>query len=171
MAVSPNTLTDRLADVTHTAGENEYTDTCRLFNSAIDKKPAYVVRCRDTTDVVAAIAWARDSGMELAVRGGGHSVSGASLNDGGVVLDVRALNAIDVDPARLTVTVGGGATTGEVDVALQGHGLATTLGRVSTTGVVGCQRMGRGLGALGSGKSALVMPSPWPAGHWTSSIR
>ena len=137
MAISPNTLAQRLAEVTHRAGDDEYADTCRLFNSAIDKQPAYVVRCRNTADVVDAIALARDSRMELAVRGGGHSVSGASLTDGGVVLDVRGLNTIDVDAARLTVTVGGGATTGEVDAALQLHGLATTLGRVSTTGIAG----------------------------------
>ena len=137
MATSPNTRTERLAEVTHTEGDDPYADTCRLFNSAVDKRPAYVVRCRDTRDVAEAIAFARDSGLELAVRGGGHSVTGASLCDGGVVIDVRGLNAVDVDPAALTVTVGGGATTGEVDEALQAHGLATTLGRVSTTGVTG----------------------------------
>jgi FAD/FMN-containing dehydrogenase len=137
MASSPITLTQRLAEVTHRAGDNEYAETCRLFNSAIDKRPAYVVRCRDTTDVVDAIALARGSKLELAVRGGGHSVGGASLCDGGVVIDVRGLDAIEVDPERLTVTAGGGATTAAVDAALQVHGLATTLGRVSTTGVAG----------------------------------
>lgn len=137
MAAPPNTLTQRLAEVTHGAGDDEYADSCRLFNCAVDKHPAYVVRCRDTKDVVDAIAWSRESRLELAVRGGGHSVSGASLCDGGIVLDVRAINAVDVDPGRLTVTVGGGATTGRVDTALQVHGLATTLGRVSTTGVAG----------------------------------
>jgi FAD/FMN-containing dehydrogenase len=137
MATFPTTLPERLATVIHTAGDGKYADTCRLFNSAVDKRPAYVVRCRDTADVVDAIAFARDSGLELAVRSGGHSVSGASLCDGGVVLDVRGLNAVDVDPATLAVTVGGGATTYEVDAALQVHGLATTLGRVSSTGVTG----------------------------------
>ena len=128
MASSPQPRTERLAEVTHRAADAEYSDTCRLFNSAVDKRPEYVVRCRDSTDVTEAIAWARDSGLRLAVRSGGHSVSGASLCDGGVVLDVRGLNAVDVDPATRTVTVGGGAMTAEVDAALQAHGLATTLG-------------------------------------------
>ncbi len=130
MVTPSNTWSRRLAEVMHTPGDGEYGETCRLFNSVVDKRPAFVVRCRDTADVVDAIAFARDSRLELAVRGGGHSVSGASLCDGGVVLDMRGLNAVDVDPGRLTVTVGGGATTGEVDAALQVHGLATTLGRV-----------------------------------------
>lgn len=137
MAAFPNTWPERLAKVIHTAGDDQYVDTCRLFNSAVDKHPAYVVRCRDTEDVVDAIAFARGAGLELAVRSGGHSVSGASLCDGGVVVDVRGLNAVHVDPATLTVTIGGGATTCQADAALQSHGLATTLGRVSSTGVAG----------------------------------
>ena len=74
MTTAPNTWTDRLADVTHRAGDDVYADTCTLFNSAIVKRPQYVVRCRDTRDVAAALAFARDSGLGLAVRGGGHSV-------------------------------------------------------------------------------------------------
>src|SRR5262249_34944054 len=137
MATSLTTWTERLANVVHVADDAEDADACTLFNSAVEKRPRYVVRCRDTRDVVDSIAFARTSGLGLAVPGGGHSVSGASLCDDGVVLDMRGLNAIEVDPANLTVTVGGGATTGEVDAALQVHGLATTLGRVSTTGVAG----------------------------------
>jgi len=137
MTRSPQIGQTRLGEVTYTAGEEEYADTCTLFNSAVQKRPRYVVRCRDTSDVSEAIAFARTSGLGLAVRGGGHSVSGASLCEGGVVLDMRGLNNVEVDPGSLTVTVGGGATTAEVDAALQAHGLATTLGRVSTTGVAG----------------------------------
>lgn len=137
MTSSPQIGQTRLGEVTHTAGDATYADTCTLFNSAVRTRPRYVVRCRDTRDVRDAIAFARDSGLELAVRGGGHSVSGASLREDGVVLDVRGLNDIRVDVPGLTVTVGGGATTAEADAALQALGLATTLGRVSTTGVAG----------------------------------
>jgi FAD/FMN-containing dehydrogenase len=137
MTSSPRIGQTRLGEVTHTAGDEEYADTCTLFNSAVEKRPRYVVRCRDTRDVQEAIAFARDAGLELVVRGGGHSVSGASLCEDGVVLDVQGLNDVAVDPGARTVTVGGGATTAEADAALQAHGLATTLGRVSTTGVAG----------------------------------
>jgi len=125
------------ANVVHESGDDAYADTCTLFNSAIERHPAYVVRCRDAADVVAGIRFAREPGLPLAVRSGGHSVSGASLCDDGVVLDVRGLDSVEVDPDARTATAGGGAQTGAVDQALQVHGLATTLGRVSTTGVAG----------------------------------
>lgn len=129
--------TPRLESITHLPGDPAYADTCTLFNSAVDRRPALVVRCRDAGDVAEAIALARESGLPLAVRGGGHSVSGASLCNNGLVLDVRGLDSIEVDATEGTVTVGGGTLTGAVDRALQEHGLATTLGRVSTTGVAG----------------------------------
>ena len=130
-------VTRRLEDVLHVAGSAAYVDTCTLFNSAIERHPVYVVRCRDAMDIAAGIRFARESGLPLAVRSGGHSVSGASLCDDGVVLDIRALDSVEVDPSTRTVTAGGGAQTGAIDRALQAHGLATTLGRVSTTGVAG----------------------------------
>jgi FAD/FMN-containing dehydrogenase len=121
----------------HLPGDAGYEDTCTLFNAAISTRPALVVRCASVEDVVAGIAYARDRGLPLAIRGGGHSVSGASLCTGGVVLDMRALDTVEVDPVARTATVGGGCLTGALDRATQRHGLATTGGRVSTTGVAG----------------------------------
>lgn len=134
---STSLITPRLQGVTYVPGEPEYEDTCTLFNAAIERRPAYVVRCRDAGDVAEAITLARGAGLPLAVRGGGHSVSGASLCDNGLILDVRALDTIEIDPVGRTATVGGGTLTGAVDQALQRHDLATTLGRVTTTGVAG----------------------------------
>ena len=109
--------------------------------------PALVARCSAPDDVVAALAFARESGLAVAVRGGGHSVAGHCLAEDGLVLDVRGMNEVEVDPVRRIVRVGGGATWAEVDRATQAHGLATTGGRVSTTGVAGLT-MGGGSGWL-----------------------
>ena len=130
-------LATRLAGSVHTAGDPAYDDACELFNAAIDRHPALVVRPRTTDDIAEAIRYTRAAGLPLAVRGGGHSVSGASLCDDGLVLDIRSFDSIEIDVDSLTATVGGGCLTGTVDKALQVHGLATTLGRVSTTGVAG----------------------------------
>ena len=118
-------------------GSKGYDDACSLFNSMIEKRPALVARCSAPDDVVAALAFARERDMRVTVRAGGHSVSGASLCDGGLVLDVRGMADVDVDPERRIVRVGGGANWATVDRASQAHGLATTGGRVSSTGVVG----------------------------------
>jgi FAD/FMN-containing dehydrogenase len=118
-------------------GSTGYDDACALFNSMIVRRPALVARCAAPDDVVAALAYARDHDMRVTVRAGGHSVSGASLCDGGLVLDVRGMADVEVDAERRVARVGGGATWAAVDRATQAHGLATTGGRVSSTGVVG----------------------------------
>lgn len=130
-------LTTRLAGSVHLPGDPAYDDACTLFNSAIVRRPGLVVRPSTTGDVAEAIRYARSAGMALAIRGGGHSVSGASLCDDGLVLDTRSLDSIEIDADAGTAKVGGGCLTGAVDQALQEHGLATTLGRVTTTGVAG----------------------------------
>jgi FAD/FMN-containing dehydrogenase len=130
-------LSLRLAGDLHEPGSAGYADACRLFNSMIERQPALVARCSAADDVVAALAFARDHDMRVTVRAGGHSVSGASLCDGGLVLDVRGMADVEVDPERRIARVGGGATWAAVDRATQAHGLATTGGRVSSTGVVG----------------------------------
>jgi FAD/FMN-containing dehydrogenase len=127
----------RLGGGLHEPGSAGYDDACALFNSMVVKRPALVARCAAPDDVVAALAFARDHDMRVTVRAGGHSVSGASLCDGGLVLDVRGMADIEVDPERRIARVGGGAIWAAVDRATQGHGLATTGGRVSSTGVVG----------------------------------
>src|SRR5688572_19614345 len=116
-------------------GDEGWEEGRTLFNSMIDRRPGAIARVADVDDVAACIAWARRTGAELAVRGGGHSVAGVSLNDGGLVIDMRAFDSIDIDPAARTARAGAGLTWGRFDAATQAHGLATTGGRVSTTGV------------------------------------
>jgi len=128
-------------------GDPEYEDTCTLFNSMIERRPRLVARCAAPDDVIAALAFARELGLEVAVRAGGHSVTGRSLCDDGLVLDLRGMRDVVVDPDRRVARVGGGATWADVDRATQVHGLATTGGRVSTTGVAGLT-LGGGSGWL-----------------------
>ncbi|HYN52943.1 MAG TPA: FAD-binding oxidoreductase [Thermoleophilaceae bacterium] len=137
----------RLHGALYEPGDAQYDDACTLFNSMIERRPRYVARCAAPDDVIAALAFARGHGLEVAVRAGGHSVTGASLCDDGVVLDVRAMSDIDVDPVRRVARVGAGATWSQLDRATQVHGLATTGGRVSTTGVAGLT-LGGGSGWL-----------------------
>lgn len=114
-----------------------YDDARTIFNSMIDKRPAYIAQCADAEDVVSALAFARQQGLPISVRSGGHSVAGNSLVQDGLVVDMRNANAVSVDPDARTATVGGGATWSHFDRAAEPHGLATTGGRVSTTGVAG----------------------------------
>ena len=113
----------------------------------IDKRPRMIAACSDASDVRAALDRARADGLAVAVRSGGHAVAGQSSNDDGLVIDVRPMKSIDIDPVARTARVGGGCTWGEFDAAAQAHGLATTGGRVSTTGVSGLT-LGGGSGWL-----------------------
>src|SRR6476619_6479272 len=102
-----------------TPGSPEYEDACTLFNAMIDVRPRHVAQCASPDDVVAALAYARQWGLEVAVRAGGHSVAGASLVEDGLVLDVRPLDTIVVDPDRRVARVGAGATWAQLDAATQ----------------------------------------------------
>jgi len=124
-----------------------YDDARRVFNGMIDRHPEMIMRCQGTGDVVAALAVARTEGLPVSVYGGGHSVTGSAVVDGGLCLDLRGLDQVVVDPVARTARVGGGARWGPVDAATQEHGLAVTGGRVSTTGVGGLS-LGSGSGWL-----------------------
>jgi FAD/FMN-containing dehydrogenase len=147
IASSADELGFRLSGGVHEPGDAAYEDCCTLFNTMIDRRPRYVVECIAVDDVVAALAFAREHDLPIAVRAGGHSVAGLSLCDDGVVLDLRNLADIEVDPDRRIARIGGGAIWADVDRETQRHGLATTGGRVSTTGVAGLT-LGGGSGWL-----------------------
>lgn len=142
-----DTLRMQLDGELHEPGESGYVDACTLFNAAIQRQPACVVRPTSTSDIAATIHHARVRGLPISVRGGGHSAAGWSLCDGGVVLDMRSFDSIHVDPEARTATVGGGCLTGQLDRATQQYGLATVTGRVSTTGMAGFT-LGGGSGTL-----------------------
>ena len=118
-------------------GDAAYDGARAIWNAMIDKRPAVIARCATTADVVRAVRFAKDNGLVLAIRGGGHNIAGSALSDGGLVIDLSAMKAVDVDAAKRRATVEGGATLADFDAAAQAHGLATPLGINSTTGVAG----------------------------------
>jgi hypothetical protein len=124
-----------------------YDEARAVFNAMFDRRPAVIARPTNADDVVAALAFARSSGLPVAVRGGGHSVAGYSTIDDGVLIDLGAMRQIELDPEGRRVRVQSGATWGEVDRATQAFGLATTGGRVTSTGVAGFT-LGSGSGWL-----------------------
>lgn len=127
--------------------DTRYDEARRLWNGAIDRRPALIARCADEQDGALALAYAIEKGLPVAVRGGGHNVSGSALSDGGVVIDFSDLRRIVVDPAGRLARVQPGARWADVDVATQAHGLATPAGVVSETGVAGLT-VGGGFGWL-----------------------
>jgi FAD/FMN-containing dehydrogenase len=127
--------------------DSGYDEARAIHNGLVDKRPALIVRCRTADDVVAALALARDAGLDVSVRGGGHNVAGRAVADGGVMIDLAEMKAIAVDPDRGTVTAGGGVTWNELNAATGAHGLAVTGGAISSTGIAGLT-LGGGLGWL-----------------------
>jgi FAD/FMN-containing dehydrogenase len=128
-------------------GEPEYDTTRGIWNGMIDRRPRLIVRCHGVADVIAAVNFARDHALLVAVRGGGHGVAGHAVCDGGMMIDLSGMRAVRVDPGARRAWVQGGATWGDVDCETTAFGLATPGGLISTTGVGGLTLSG-GVGWL-----------------------
>jgi FAD/FMN-containing dehydrogenase len=128
-------------------GDEGYEQARRIHNGMIDKRPAMIYRCRNEADVAAGVNTAREGGFEVAVRGGGHNVAGRAVCNGGVMIDLSQMKAIEVDPEAGSVRAEPGLNWGEFNAATQAHGLAVTGGTISTTGIAGLT-LGGGLGWL-----------------------
>ncbi|AIR97583.1 FAD-binding oxidoreductase [Streptomyces glaucescens] len=130
-------LREDLAGDVFAPGDAGYDGARTVFNAMIDRRPAVIAQCAHEDDVVRAVRFGRELDLNIAVRGGGHSVAGMALNDNGLVVDLRRMHGVTVDPGAEAVRVQGGATMSHLDRATQPYGLATTGGRASTTGVGG----------------------------------
>jgi FAD/FMN-containing dehydrogenase len=137
------------------AADAGYDEARKVHNGLIDKHPMVVARCMGTADIAAAVGLARQLGLDIAVRGGGHNVSGNATVQGGMMIDLSPMKAVLVDQNARTAWAQGGVTWGEFNRETQLHGLATTGGVVSSTGVAGLT-LGGGLGWL-MGKHGLAL--------------
>ena len=140
-------LRERLRGEVVGSGDEGYDGARAVWNGLIDRRPALVVRVSGVGDVVEAIAFARDQGLPVTVRGGGHNVAGTAVGEGSLVIDVSGLKGVEVDAEARTARAGAGLTLGELDAATQAHGLAAPLGVVSKTGIAGLT-LGGGIGWL-----------------------
>ncbi|MEP6834842.1 MAG: FAD-binding oxidoreductase [Gemmatimonas sp.] len=130
-----------------TPGDADYHTSRSLWNGAIDRKPAAIAHCTTAQQVADAIRFARASGLQIAVRGGGHNYAGHAVCEGGLMIHLGAMNSVVVDPEARRAVCGGGATWADVDAATQQHGLAAPGGFISHTGIAGLT-LGGGIGWL-----------------------
>lgn len=125
----------------------DYDQARRVFNGMIDKRPGLIVTPADTSDVQRSVNFAREHGLLVSVKGGGHSVQGFGVCEGGLMIDLGLMHSVRVDPKARTASAEGGTTWGEFDAATQEHGLAIPGGRVPSTGIGGLT-LGSGSGWL-----------------------
>ncbi|EJL6403305.1 FAD-binding oxidoreductase [Vibrio parahaemolyticus] len=127
--------------------DSNYDEVCQIWNGMIDRKPSLIARCKSADDVVMAVNFARDNGLLLSVRGGGHNIAGNAVCDNGVMIDLSLLTQVRVDENAKRAFVEPGCTLGDLDEVTQKHGLATPVGINSTTGIAGLT-LGGGFGWL-----------------------
>lgn len=136
-SINPAALADRLAGDVIAPGDPAYDDARRVWNGMIDRRPLLIARCAGAPDVAAAVRFACEHDLPIAVRGGGHNVAGTAVCDGGLVVDLSQMRAVELDPSGETVHVQGGATWADVDAITAPLGKAAAGGVVSETGVAG----------------------------------
>src|SRR6266568_5477716 len=138
-------LRERVRGHVLTAGDEGYNEARAVHNGMFDKHPLAVLRAEQVADVIAGVNFARDNGLDLSIRDGGHSAPGFGTNDDGLVIDMTPMRTVRVDPGSKTAHAGAGATWGDFNHATHAFGLATTGGIISTTGITGLT-LGGGIG-------------------------
>jgi hypothetical protein len=144
---SINQLQSRVRGQVIQPSDPQYDSARRVYNAMIDKRPSLIVTCLDAADVIAAVEFARENGLLVAIRGGGHSGGGLGACDDGLIIDLSRMKGVRVDPVAHTARVGGGCVWGDVDHATYAFGMAVPSGFISTTGVAGLT-LGGGIGHL-----------------------
>jgi FAD/FMN-containing dehydrogenase len=128
-------------------GDAGYDDARSIWNAMIDRRPALIASCLGVADVVTCVNFAREHGITLSIKGGGHNISGLAVCDGGLMLDLSRMRGVWVNPSTRTAHAQGGCLLGDVDRETQVHGLAAVLGFISNTGIAGLT-LGGGFGYL-----------------------
>jgi FAD/FMN-containing dehydrogenase len=150
IALERKTIADlrgRLRGTLLLPGERGYEEARKVWNGMVDRRPGLIARCTNVADVIAAVSFGREHNLVLAIKGGGHNVTGNAMCDGGIVIDLSPMRRCNVDVGRRMVHVEGGALLGDLDAATQAHGLATPVGINTTTGIAGLT-LGGGIGHL-----------------------
>src|SRR5580692_2940159 len=148
--ISVEPLRERVRGRVRTAGDEGYDQARAVHNGMFDRRPLAVLRAEQVADVIAGVNFAQDNGLDLSVRGGGHSAPGFGTNDDGLVIDMTPMRTVRVDPGSQTARADAGATWGDFNHATHAFGLATTGGIISTTGITGLT-LGGGIGYLARG--------------------